>query len=165
MTRHSAIDRTPLADKLVDVVDNVRRKVHRVLGTRTYVVQIITRRWSSGLVGEGTPTTYVLEIDPRPLVKRSEGDGLAPGGRENRGDMVITEISLRYSAEELQPPTPPGTEVAWRIIDMGGQRQPDMWCVLSADPVSRRGEHPGDNSDWEAKVKQTSAMTNFDGEN
>lgn len=163
MTRHSVIDRRPVSDKLIDVVDNVRRKIHRALGTRTYRVQIVTRRWSGGDVGVGTPITTILEIDPRPLVERSEGDHLAPGGRENQGDATITQISLRYSAEELQPPIPPSTEVGWRVIDTGGQRQPDQWYVLSGDPVTRRGDLSGDSTDWKVRVKQTSPMSNFDG--
>lgn len=163
MTRHAVIDRKPLADKLVDVVDNVRRKVHAKLGTRTYRVQIVTRRWVSGTIGIGTPITNILEIDPRPLVERSEGDRLAPGGRENQGDAMITQISLRYTAADLQPPTPPGTEVAWRVIDTGGQRQPDQWYLVDADPVTRRGDLQQDSSDWKVRLKQTSAMTDFDG--
>ena len=105
----------------------------------------------------------ILEIDPRPLVRRSEGDRLAPGGREGQGDVTITEISLRYSAEEIQPMVNPGMEVAWRVIDTGGQRQPDQWYVASADPVSRRGDLQGDNSDWRVVLKQTSPMSDFDG--
>lgn len=163
MTRHAVVDQKTVADKLIDVVDNVRRKIHRSLGTRTYRVQIVTRRWSGGTVGEGTPTTHILEIDPRPLVERSEGDRLSPGGREDQGDAMITQISLRYTAEELQPPTPPGTEVAWRVIDTGGQRQPDQWYVISADPVTRRGDLQQDNSDWKVKIKQSSPMNAFDG--
>jgi len=161
--RHSVIDRRPLADKLIDVVDNVRRKVHSSLGTRTYRVQIVSRRWSAGIVGEGTPTTTILEIDPRPLVERSEGNRLGPGGQENQGVATITQISLRYSQEELVPPPDPGLEVAWRVIDTGGQGQPDQWYLLDHDPVTRRGDLQQDNSDWKAVVKQTSAMTNFDG--
>jgi hypothetical protein len=162
MTRHAQVGRV-LTDRLIDVVDNVRRKVHAKLGTRQYRVQIITRRWSSGVVGEGTPVVTILEIDPRPLVTRSEGDRLSPAGRENQGDATITQISLRYSAEELQPEVPDGTEIAWRVIDTGGQRQPDQWYVISADPVTRRGDLQQDQTDWKVVVKQTSAMTNFDG--
>lgn len=163
MTRHAQAGRRVLTDRLIDVVDNVRRKVHGKLGTRQYRVQIVTRRWSGGVIGEGTPDVKILEIDPRPLVTRSEGDRLSPGGRENQGDATITQISLRYSAEELQPEVPDGTEVGWRVIDTGGQRQPDQWYVISADPVTRRGDLQEDQTDWKVRLKQTSAMTNFDG--
>ena len=101
MVRDSNIDRKPIADKLVDVVDNVRRKIHRALGTRTYRVQIITRRWSGGDLGVGTPIVSVLEIDPRPLFERQQGDRLAPSGREDSGDATVSQISLRYSAADL----------------------------------------------------------------
>jgi len=163
MTRHSAVDARPVADKLIDVIDKIRRVIHTKLGTRTYRVQVVTRRWSGGEVGVGTPTITILEIEPRPRVERHEGDRLSPGGRENQGDADITQISLRYSAEELQPPTPPGTEVAWRVIDTGGQNQPDQWYVISADPVTRRGDLQEDNSDWKVRLKQTTPMTDFDG--
>lgn len=126
-------------------------------------MQIVTRHWSSGVVGDGTPAVSVLEIDPRPLFTRDDTDRLAPGGREDAGSATLTQVSLRYSAEELQPPTPPGTEVAYRVIDTGGQHQPDQWFVIASDPRSRRGDLQEDSSDWRIKLKQTSAMTNFDG--
>lgn len=163
MTRHSAIDRRPITDKLIDVVDNVRRKVHKALGSRTYRVQIVTRRWSGETLGDGSPTMTILELDPRPLLARDEGDRLAPGGREDQGGATLTQVSLRYSAEELQPPTPPNTEVAYRVIDTGGQRQPDQWYVIAGDPASRRGDLQQDSSDWKIKLKQTTPMTDFDG--
>lgn len=165
MTRHAAVGRTLLTDRLIDVVDSIRRKVHGALGTRQYRVQIVTRRWSGGIIGEGTPTTSILEIDPRPLVERNENDRLSPGGREDQGDVTLTEVSLRYSREELEPNIGnlPNVEVAYRTIDTGGQRQPDGWHVLNGSPVSRRGDRSGDGSDWIIKLKQTAAMTDFDG--
>jgi hypothetical protein len=165
MTRHSIIDRQKISDKLIDVVDGVRRKVHTALGTRTYRVQIVSRRWSGGSVGQGTPHVKILEIDPRPRVTRSEGNRLAPGGQENQGTASVDQISLRYSAEELQPPEEPGLEVAWRVVDTGGQRQADQWYLLSADPVTRRGDLQEDSTDWRVVLKQTSPMTDFDGGN
>lgn len=163
MARHAQVGRRVLTDRLIDVVDNVRRKIHGKLGTRQYRVQVVTRRWSGGVIGEGTPVVTILEIDPRPLVTRSEGDRLSPGGRENQGDVTITQVSLRYSVEELQPSVPDGTEVNWRVIDTGGQRQPDQWYVISADPVSRRGDLQQDQTDWKVQLRQCAAMTDFDG--
>lgn len=149
-------------DSLSSSIDDIRRSIHGSLGTRTYRVQIITRQWSGERIGEGTPSKTVLELDPRPLVSRVSRDRMGPGGREATGDLVLTEVSLKYSALDLQPKVTPVTEVAYRIIDDGGQGQPDQWCVIDGDPVSRRGDRRGDNCDWRVHLRETAPMSDFD---
>lgn len=149
-------------DSLSKSIDDIRRSVHDSLGTRTYRVQVIARSWSGDAIGEGTPTTTVLELDPRPLVSRVNRDRMGPGGREATGDLILTEVSLRYSALDLQPVASATVEVAYRIIDDGGQGQADQWLIVDGDPVSRRGDRRGDNSDWRVHLRETAPMTNFD---
>lgn len=160
----SQFDDNKHADRLSKAIDRVRRRVHGVLGTRTYRVQRVIRSWSAGVLGEGTPSLDVLELEPRPLVELTNRDRHNPAaGRESVGDLVITQVSLSYSVDQLQPKLAPGQECAYRIIDMGGQQQPDQWAVLAADPISRRGDRQGDNSDWKLILKNTQAMGDIDG--
>lgn len=163
MTKDAPLQDGLLVDELVDVVDDIRREVHGALGTRRWSVSIVTRRWSGDERGVGTPTITVLELDPRPLVKRSTRDRLGPAGREAAGSIILTGVSLRYTEKELQPKVDGRTEVAYRMIDTSAQRQKPVWGVLSADPVARHGDHPGDATDWYIVLNETSPMGEFDG--
>lgn len=90
---------------------------------------------------------------------------MGPGGRESTGKITITEVSLRYTEQELQPEVDARTEVAYRITESHGQRQETIWAVLSADPTPRRGDHSGDAIDWKLTLNETAAMSGLDGEN
>lgn len=149
-------------DKLSASMDKIRRSVHGSLKTRAYRVVVVTRVWSDGAIGEGTSSVTRLELDPRPLCSRVARDRMGPGGREAAGDIILTEVSLSYSAADLQPATPPGTEVNYQIIDDSGQQQPDQWFVIDGDPIPRRGDRRGDNSDWRVHLHEVAAMTPLD---
>lgn len=163
MSKNSTLDTSKLGDKLIDVVDNVRRKIHAKLGTRPWTVAIVTRRWSGEQAGLGTATVSVLELDPVPHVSRTARDRLGPAGREASGSVVLTGVSLRYSEAELAPKVDNRTEVAYRLTEGHGQRQKTRWFVLSASPVPRRGDSPGDGTDWYIVLNETSAMGGLDG--
>lgn len=165
MTKNSTLDQTLLGDKLVDVVDRVRRKIHGKLGTRPWKIAIVTRRWSGEERGVGTPTVSVLELDPTPAVSWNVRDRMGPAGREGAGDVVMTGVSLRYSADELDPPRVDNrTEVAYRMTEAYGQRQKTRWFVIKSSPVPRRGDKAGDATDWYILLTETSAMGGLDKE-
>lgn len=163
MAKNSTLDRSKLGDKLIDVVDNVRRKIHAKLGTRPWTVAIITRRWSGEERGVGTATVNVLELDPAPHVSKNVKDRIGPAGREAAGSVVLTGVSLRYSEEELVPRVDNRTEVAYRLTEGHGQYQKTRWFVVAASPIPRRGDTPGDGTDWYIVLNETSAMGDLDG--
>lgn len=163
MTKDTAIDKSLLSDALVGVVDDVRGAIHGALGTRPWAVAIVHRRWSGQRRGQGTPTTTVLTLDPPPRVERVTKDRLGPAGREASGNVVLTEVSLRYSALELQPIIGEGDEVAYRLTELRGTKQKPRYYVLNADPVPRRGDKQSDNIDWYILLGETSDMGNMDG--
>lgn len=165
MSKNSTVDRTRFADKLIDVADTVRRKVHGKLGTRQWTVSIVTRRWSGDERGAGTPTLNVLELDPPPHVRLNTRDRMGPAGREAAGSIVLTGVSLRYTQAELEPKVDDRTEVGYMIKEAQGQRQKVRWGVLSATPIPRRGDSPGDSSDWYVVLNETSDMGLLDGVN
>lgn len=162
MAKNSTLDTSKLGDKLIDVVDNVRRKIHAKLGTRPWTVAIVTRRWSGEERGVGTPTVTVLELDPTPMVKANIRDRMGPAGREEAGSVVLTGVSLRYTEAELAPKVDNRTEVAYRLTEGHGQYKKTRWCVIAGTPVARRGDQPGDGTDWYIVLNQTSAMGNLD---
>jgi hypothetical protein len=145
-----------LGDVLVGVVDGIRRDVRAALGTRPHEVAIVTRTWSSGRPGIGTPTDVVLELDPPPMVTdlglRSD---LRPAGREEEGDILLTEVSLRYTEAELHPSTAGATEWAYRITDAHGQQLRTRFYTV-AKPLAgpRRGDHASDATDWAITLRR-----------
>lgn len=159
----SVVGNSLLSDVLVDVVDCIRRTVHDALGTRPFKVSIVTRRWSGQRRGEGTPTVTVLTLDPTPSVSKNTRDRLGPAGREPSGSSRMTGVSLRYSMDELMPRADSRTEFAYVVTDAHGQRQRPRWFIPAGDPVARRGDQPGDGTDWYIVLNETSPMSDFDG--
>lgn len=157
--KNATINPDLLGDALVDVVDDIRREVHDALGTRTWTVEIVTRRWSGDERGVGTPTISVVELDPPPMVARVTKDRMGPAGREASGSVILTGVSMRYAQDELQPRVDRRTEVAYRLTEKHGQRQKPRWFVLSADPVARRTS----GTDWYLVLNETTPMGEFDG--
>ncbi len=148
-----------LADALPGVVDDVRRAVHGALGTRNWRVAVVRRVWSGSRVGVGTPQTFVLELDPPPLVDWTPKYRLGPGGAEEDGRAQLTEVSLRYTEEELDPPTDARTEVAYWVRPANGHGERERYMVLDGPPVPRVDE----GSDWLVNLRTTVKMTAFDG--
>jgi len=153
----------PLADALVGVVDDIRRSVHGALGTRPWSVAVITRTWSGRTRGEGNYIDEELLLDPTPQVRRVTHDRMGPAGREQSGQVTLSQVSLRYSEAELAPRPAKNQEVAYRVRELHGQRQQDKWYVLAGGPIPRRGDKSGDQTDWYLLLEQTSAMGNLDG--
>lgn len=161
--KDAPINKSLLADALVDVVDDIRRSIHGALGTRVWEVSIVTRRWSGDTRGVGTPTVSIVTLDPDPKVERVSRDRMGPAGREAAGSVVLTGVSLRYTEAELQGSPDERTEVAYRLREKHGQRKDDRWYVLAASPRTRRGDSPGDCTDWYIILTETSAMGDDDG--
>lgn len=160
----AVLDTDLLGDALVGVVDEVRREVHGALGTRPHRVTIVTRTWSGARRGEGTPTETALELDPPPrvtdLALRNE---LRPGGREEEGDVLLTEVSLRYTEAELMPSSERNVEWAYRITDAHGQDLRPRFYVPARPPRVRRGDHPGDGIDWAIALRRVTDFGANDG--
>jgi hypothetical protein len=163
LSKNSSINRHLLADKLIGVVDKIRRQVHAKLGTRPWSVDIVKRSWSGGRRGEGTPKLTILNLDPTPMVKRVTQDRMGPAGREAAGSVTLTGVSLRYAQAELQPIPGNADEIAYRLTELHGQQQTQKFYVLGADPVPRRGDKEGDGTDWYILLHETSAMGDLDG--
>lgn len=160
----SVIDPNLFADALVGVVDDIRGLIHGTLGTRPNRVFIVTRTWSGSLVGDGTPASVEMELLPPPMVTEAVRYELRPGGREEEGEVVLTNVSLTYSEGELAPTVPNNrTEWAYKIIEAHGQASAPRYFTLAEPPVVRRGDHADDATDWLIKLRRAQDFGAVDG--
>lgn len=146
-------------------LDQIRDAVHGALGTRTYRVFVVRRTWSEGRVGGGQATDVELELVPRPLVERVNHERLGPAGREHEGDIRLTEVSLSYSYQELDPKVSAanGEESFYRVQNVGGNGELDGFYVIDGEPLPRRGDNKKDNFDWYVHLRRTTDAGRFDG--
>lgn len=159
----STLNRGLLGDALVGVADAVRG-IRAKLGTNPHSVAIVTRTWSGGRRGEGTPSETVLELDPPPVfTDLAIRNVIRPAGREEEGDGVLTGISLRYTEAELSPVTGPDTEVAYRVLDAHGQDAKPRYYVPAAPPEARRGVRASDATDWRVALRRVADFGLDDG--
>jgi hypothetical protein len=146
----SVLNSDRLADALVDVVDEVRSLIHAELGTRPNRVYLVRRTWSGPVAGDGTPSDTALEIVPPPRVTDlALRATIRAAGREEEGDILLTEVSLRYAESELYPTDlPKNVKFAYRIEEAHGQLRKPRFFVPASSPVPRRGDGAGDQTDW-----------------
>lgn len=158
----ATLDSGILSDRLIEVVDNIRRAIHGRLGTHPFRVYQVVRRWSGGRLGLGTPQDSIFTPDPQPTVKKSSKFRHGPGGFEKRFDCVLTGLSLRYTEAELNPKGGGDTEAVWVVEDTRGTaKDTEFYTVVDLTP--RRGDSPGDDIDWKMELGTVERMGPYDG--
>lgn len=150
----ATIDPALHVDVLVDVFDHIRGTIDEALGTNPHRVAIVTRTWSGARVGEGVPTTTVLDLTPSPRVSDDATFAARYHGREERGRTRLTGISLRYTEAELVPSPGPSSEVAYRITERHGQGQRTRYLVPAGPPQVRRS-----HTDWTIDLEAAADFT------
>lgn len=92
-----------LAEELQEVVDEARQ-LNTDFGIRPYQVFSIVARWSGGERGRGEPTV-ISEVEFLPTPKVKDYDNLSSellaGGRTERGTVRLSEISARYTEDDI----------------------------------------------------------------
>lgn len=95
---------TSLVEDLGEIVDDIRQ-IATDLGARPYTVHVVRVRWSGGQVGRGEPTV-VSETSMLPTPKVAEVGALDratdAAGIVERGDVILTGVSPRYTEDELE---------------------------------------------------------------
>ncbi len=114
----------PLADPLDSltcemgsVVDDIRQ-LYTDFGQRPYRVFSVVYEWSGGIVGRGTPSVLAqMEFLPTPKTTLATiRDDMKSGGIVERGTVNVTEISPRYTEDQVNQmfhcgaPLPEGQE-------------------------------------------------------
>lgn len=128
-----------IIDGLVPVIDTVRRDVHAIAGDRQFDVAVVVRTWPSGRRGDasgGPAVDTVRTLDPRPRVQFGEGlhYEMEAGGKREKGDCRVSEVSLTYTEAELNPKATPAQEVFYRLRDAKGQAIQERLFNLSGPP-------------------------------
>lgn len=143
----SAILGANLVDELVPMIDELRGDLHSAMGVRQFRVYLVKRRWSGTCRGEGTPTfVYQNEITPQPkvdLLSALETFGVqfrqTEFGREEEGDIFVTEVSFTYTEAELLGGTLANNEeFYYRLVDAYGQGIQTRYFIPSRPPESDR---------------------------
>ena len=97
-----------LAARLVPVADRLRA-LKAKFGIRPYRVFLLHGIWESGVVGEGyCRVTSKVEITPPPRVTdmSAVAQVLRSTGMSEEGDVRVTEISARFTEDDLMGKTP-----------------------------------------------------------
>ncbi len=97
---------TSLVEDLGDVVDDARQLLTD-FGLRPYRVFSVVVRWTGGAVGKGSPQVLSeREFLPTPNVVflgkgGSLGKRMTEGGTSERGEVLMTELSPRYTEDDI----------------------------------------------------------------
>lgn len=102
-----AEQRETLANKLVPIVDKIRR-LGSGFGVRPYRVYLVHSIWTGGEVGVGRENVRAIEIIPAPRVKSigSLDEVTRSTGTTEEGDVEVDRISARYTEDDLLGRTP-----------------------------------------------------------
>lgn len=138
----ATLDPSVLVDSLVpDVIDGLREDLHPAFGVRAYRVYRIVRTWSGKAVGEGTHTDDAAELRPQPRVAVWSGLKYvqATCGLRELGDVQLSEVSLTYSAEQIEPRTlRKNQECFYAIGEANGQGSPlSVWAHTAPPFIDR----------------------------
>lgn len=108
------------------------------------------------------PKTNILVLDPIPSVERVTRNRQGPAGAEAEGEIVLKEVSLRYTQDEVSPKGDRQTEVAYRIVENLGTQQKTTYYAVAGAPVPRRGDKSGDDISWYIRLKEVPDLGPFD---
>lgn len=142
----ATLDGNVLVDSLVpDVIDGLRDELHPQFGVRAYRVYRVIRTWAAK-VGTGKYVDDAAELRPYPLVWEWNGYRYeqAPCGIKEVGEIKLTEVSLTYAADQLDPQNLTARQEAFfALADANGQRSPVRMFWHKAPPYIDRVKNLG----------------------
>lgn len=147
LTGAATLSQSVLVDSLVpDVIDGLREDLHPAFGVRAYRVYRVIRTWTGKSAGEGRHTDDAAELRPQPRV--SVWSGLkyvqATCGIRELGDVQLSEVSLTYTDEQIDPRTlGKNQEAFFAIGEAHGQASPLRVWAHTAPPFIDREKTMG----------------------
>jgi hypothetical protein len=158
-----------LARKFVPIADNLR-DLYTKFGLRPYIVRIVRTRWTDAERGEGGEFV-VKSLDLLPTPKVSDlsaiNEILHPIGLDEVGGIVVTELSGRFTEEQLRGLDDDGSEAArdeqvyWEIefVRLDGREGERRRFQLSAAPY-----YNASTLQWSVKLERTHGERTRSGE-
>lgn len=157
LTGTATLDPEVLVDSLVpDVIDGLREELHPQFGVRAYRVYRVIRSWAGKTAGEGSYSDDAGELRPQPRVRMWNGLRFvqATCGIRELGDVMLTEVSLTYSAEQLDPRSlRANQEIFFAIGEGNGQLSPMRVWANAAPPFIDREKDMG----WVLNLRRVEA--------
>jgi len=139
-----------LVDTLVPVVDSLRAALYPLMGTGAYQVHLVRRRWSGARRSQGTPSIVSdTVLSPQPRVKfpdneQALGFEAEATGRQEEGNVDLTEVSLQYTEAELTgEPISLTDEFYYKLVDAHGQQIKARYYVPRKPPIADREKNIG----------------------
>lgn len=126
LTGTATLDEDVLVDSLVDMIDGLREELHPQFGVRAYRLYRVIRTWSGRTTGEGKSTDDAAELRPQPRFWVWNGFRYVQMtcGINEAGDVKLTEVSLTYTSEQLDPRLRANQEIFFALADAHGQGSP-----------------------------------------
>lgn len=157
----ATLDSNVLVDSLVtDVIDGLREELHPQFGVRAYRVYRVIRTWTGKTAGEGKYTDDAGELRPQPRVRMWDGMRFvqATCGIRELGDVKLTEVSLTYSAAQLDPrDLRANQELFYAIGEGNGQDSPLRVWVNAVPPFIDREKDMG----WVLSLRRAEASPSW----
>jgi hypothetical protein len=117
-----------LRDDVLPIVD-LGRQIIDDLGFRQFSFEIVTRTWSSGKIGSGTPTDTSRTIAPNPkAVEQENGKKLLVGPLT---PAYTAGVGGGYTPTDLRAGDAAGVQVRWKITGPFSSGKTSVWAVVS----------------------------------
>jgi hypothetical protein len=133
-----------LVDKLLPTVGRLRTSLFAKMGVRQFRVFTVRRSWDGGRRGEGIATEVESELTPAPDVSMGLSFKMEPCGLNEAGAVILREVDLRYTEDELDgQPIGGNEEFFYRIKDGQGQSIITRSFQLARPPFPDRQDSIG----------------------
>ena len=114
-----------LRDDVLPIVD-LGRQIIDDLGFRQFRFEILTRTWSSGKIGSGTPSDSYRTIAPNPKAVEQEG-----GKKLLVGPLTPAYAGGGYTPTELRVGDTAGVQVRWKVTGPFSSGKTSVWATVS----------------------------------
>lgn len=153
-----------LIDSFGDLVDDLRQ-IAVDFGARPYRMWSVITRWTGGQKGRGEQEVIrETEIVPTPVVTLDLRAEAKPGGMNEKGTLLVSEISPRYTEDDLRAlfclqPLPEGHEgfIELRMDARDGRSTRRRFVVQGAP------ERRADMFDWRVRLREQDVRRDRDG--